>query len=269
MFRSLHSHFLRLTLFILFTCGVSPAADKLSSISAKPTSPDDRFAIGECIVSDDFDQGSDAWKAELEKGGVVEVRNGALEIDVPGGCTVWLKTQLSGPVLISYEATVVSAGGANDRVSDLNCFWMARDARNLDHIFGQARSGKFSDYDQLRCYYVGQGGNSNKTTRFRRYIGEQKNRPLLPEHDLSAKEFLLTPNVSQTIQLVAAGGVIGYYRDGRRIFAYDDPQPYTSGWFAFRTVTNHLRLKNFRVHRLTIREGAKLSAPTANPSAEN
>lgn len=261
-------HFFRLIFFVFLTCWLSLRAAEISSPVATgiaQTSPDPRFAVGECIISDDFDHGLDAWISELEKGGTVAVREGALEIDVPGGCTVWLKTQLSGRVMISYEATVVSAGGPNDRVSDLNCFWMARDARSPDDILGHARSGKFSDYDQLRCYYVGQGGNSNKTTRFRRYIGESKNRPLLPEHDLSAKEFLLTPNVSQTIQIIAADGVIGYYRDGRRIFAYDDPQPYTSGWFAFRTVTNHLRLKNFRVYRLTVSEDAKPPSATATP----
>lgn len=215
-----------------------------------PASPDPRFTPGEVLVRDDFDRGAERWQWELEKGGTVTVSNGVLEIDVPGGCTVWLKSPLAGPVLISYEATVIGDGGPNDRVSDLNCFWMARDARSPGDVFATPRSGRFSDYDRLRCYYVGQGGNANTTTRFRRYIGEAGNRPLRPEHDLSAKEFLLTPNVSQRIQLVAAGSVIGYYRDGRLLFTHDDPQPYTSGWFAFRTVTSHIKVRNFQVHRL-------------------
>lgn len=234
--------------------------------AARPVSPDPRYTVSELLAQDDFDHGLELWKAELEKGGTVVARDGALEIDVPGGCSVWLKTALSGPVLITYDATEVSAGGPNDRVSDLNCFWMARDSRALDDIFGHARNGKFSDYDQLQCYYVGQGGNSNTTTRFRRYVGEKGNRPLRPEHDLSAREFLLVPNVSQTIQLIAAGGVIGYYRDGRQIFSYDDPQPYTSGWFAIRTVTNHLRVKKFRVYRLKLqREAVSTPASASKP----
>ena len=219
-------------------------------VPAEVVSPDASFQIGEQLAEDDFQGDLAAWQWELEQGGVVQAREGGVEIDVPGGCTVWLKQPLTGPVLISYEATLIGAGGPNDRVSDLNCFWMAQDARSPGDLFATPRSGKFSDYDQLRCYYVGHGGNSNTTTRFRRYIGEKGNRPLRSEHDLTAPEFLLVPNVSQTIQLVAAGGVVGYYANGRRLFAYDDPEPYTRGWFAIRTVTSHFRVKNFRVHRL-------------------
>ncbi|MBK8477138.1 MAG: Tat pathway signal sequence domain protein [Opitutaceae bacterium] len=215
-----------------------------------PASPDSRFTVGELLASDDFSGDLGRWRPELESGGIVAVRDGALEIDVPGGCSVWFALPLEGPLLITYEATAVSAGGPNDRVSDLNCFWMANDTRSPGDLLATPRSGKFADYDQLRCYYVGLGGNGNTTTRFRRYIGERGNRPLLPEHDLSAKEFLLGPNARQTIQLVAAGDTIGYYRDGRRLFAYEDPAPYMRGWFALRTVASHFEIRHFRVHRL-------------------
>ncbi|HEX2855612.1 MAG TPA: DUF6250 domain-containing protein [Opitutaceae bacterium] len=236
--------------FVLLILALPLRSDARELAAPAMRSPDPRFILGELLASDDFSRGLDLWQWELEKGGSVTARDGALEIDVPGGCTVWLKAPLSGATLISYEATMISAGGPNDRVSDLNCFWMARDARNPDDLFAVARSGKFSDYDQLRCYYVGHGGNTNTTTRFRRYIGEKGNRPIRPEHDLTAKEFLLVPNATQTIQLIAAGPVIGYYRDGRQLFACDDPAPYTGGWFAFRTTASHLKVKNFRVHRL-------------------
>ncbi|HSV16704.1 MAG TPA: DUF6250 domain-containing protein [Tepidisphaeraceae bacterium] len=191
------------------------------------------------------------WSSELESGGTVAAADAQLAIDVPAGCTVWFKPMLSGPVMIEYEATAISAGGANDRVSDLNCFWMARDSRSPNDIFGAKRSGKFSDYDALRTYYVGQGGNGNTTTRFRRYIGESKNRPLLPEHDLRGREDMLTPNVPQTIRLIANGSIVQYYRDGKRVFDFQDPQPYTSGWFALRTTKNHMTVRQFRVYRLT------------------
>jgi hypothetical protein len=127
---------------------------------------------------------------------------------------------------------------------------MAQDARSLGHIFDTPRTGQFEDYNQLLTYYVGQGGNANTTTRFRRYIGSATTRPLLPEHDLSAPEFLLTSNARQKIQLVACGPLIQYYRDGRKVFEYNDPAPYTQGWFAFRTTQSHLILENFSIHRL-------------------
>jgi Domain of unknown function (DUF6250) len=161
------------------------------------------------------------------------------------------KHKLSGPLAIEYQAKMIQSGGPHDRVSDLNCSCMAGDARSPDDFFATQRSGKFSDYDQLRTYYVGQGGNSNTTTRFRRYIGKQDLRPLLPEHDLAAPQFLLRPNVSQTIRLVAAAGQTQYLRDGKLIFDFHDPEPYTRGYFGFRTTYSHVELRHFRVYRPT------------------
>src|SRR5271170_3630947 len=87
---------------------------------------DKRYRVGELIQSDDFHD-LHQWSSELEKGGKVVAEDGRLEIDVPAGATVWFKPRLTGPVFIQYDATVVSKGGVNDRVSDLNCFWMATD----------------------------------------------------------------------------------------------------------------------------------------------
>ena len=232
-------------LSISVTARAQTAADHSAAIAAEF-----HATVGRLLASDDFTHGLDQWKTELEKGGEVTAKDGRLDIAVPAGATIWLKTPLEGSVLIEYEATAVKAGGDNDRVSDLNCFWMARDARNPADLFATHRTGAFAYYDQLTCYYVGLGGNTNTTTRFRRYIGEKGNRPILPEHDLTAPEFLLRPNVAQTITLVAFGNEIAYYRDGRRLFSYHDPEPYRSGWFALRTTWNHLVIRNLRIHSL-------------------
>lgn len=215
-----------------------------------PPSPNPEFRVGERIAADDFHAGLHRWRAELETGGRVVAAAGVLELDVPGGCTLWFRQPFSGAVLISYEARAVSRGGTNDRVSDLNCFWMARDARSPADLFATTRSGRFADYDPLRCYYVGLGGNGNTTTRFRRYVGEPGHRPLRPEHDLSAPGDLLQPNAWQKIDLIAASEVVEFYRDGRRLLGHHDAAPYTSGWFGLRTVASHLEVRNFRVHRL-------------------
>lgn len=201
------------------------------------------------IHSDDFRHGLSRWSSELEKGGRVEASDGTLVIDVPGGCTVWFNPLLEGPLEIRYEATVVSAGGKNDRVSDLNCFWMARDARSPDDLFATRRSGRFADYNPLIGYYVGYGGNANTTTRFRRYIGDLELRPLLPEHDLRDPPHLLEPNRTYRIRLVADGSTIQFWRDDECVFDFHDPHPYTSGWFGFRTVASHLRIERFEVLR--------------------
>jgi hypothetical protein len=239
-----------------FLCGLAAILGIADSLWAQPTtapSSDPRYFIAEEIFAEDFNRPIDQnWTIELAKGGTVQARDGKLEIDVPAGCTVWLRKQLEGPILIQYDATEIKAGGPNDRVSDLNCFWMATDARSPGGgIFDVKRTGVFEDYNQLRCYYVGQGGNTNTTTRFRRYIGSPTTRPILPEHDLTAQKYLLTPNVKQRIQLVACGDLIQYFRDGEKIFEYTDPQPYTRGWFAFRTTINHMIFENFHVYRLS------------------
>jgi len=207
------------------------------------------FLMAMTLFSDDFRHGVDRWVAELERPGRVEARAGVLTIDVPAGCTLWFREELQSPVTIEYQARMVKAGGVNDRVSDLNAFWMATDVRSPGGIFGITRSGAFADYNQLRTYYVGQGGNSNTTTRFRRYVGDAENRPLLPEHDLRSADVLLRPNVWQTVRLVAAGGRVQYYRDGRLIFDFHDPEPYARGWFGFRTTQSHVELRRFRVFR--------------------
>jgi hypothetical protein len=207
--------------------------------------------LGAVIASDDFKAGLAQWTVELEQPGSVRAADGVLDIDVPAGATLWFKHELTAPVAIVFNASAVSAGGPNDRVSDLNTFWMATN-KGGSAPYTQPRSGKFAGYNDLLTYYVGLGGNSNTTTRFRRYIGDPVNRPLLPEHDLSNAKALLAPNKKQTIMLIAQGSGIEYWRDGVRLLHYDDRVPYTRGWFAIRTVQSHLRIEALRVHRLPL-----------------
>ncbi len=228
----------------------------LTLLATRPSdSLEQQFSIGKQLYSDDFETDSGQWVSELEKGGSIAPGGGKLDIDVPAGASVWFKPMLRGAILIQYEATVIKAGGSNDRVSDLNCFWMARDFRNPDDLFAVARTGKFEDYNRLLTYYVGLGGNGNSTTRFRRYIGDPVLRPLLPQYDLRGSENMITPNVGQLIQLVACDQIVQYYRDGHRIFDFHDGLPYTSGWFAFRTTKNHMEIRHFRVFMLTPNAG--------------
>jgi hypothetical protein len=187
------------------------------------------------------------WRVEAEQ--PARVRFGdVIDIDTPSGLSLWLGRELIGPVSIEFDALAVSEGGANDAVSDLNAFWMARDPGVRDgSVFARKRSGAFAQYDDLQTYYVGIGGNRNTTTRFRRYIGEPGNRPLRPEHDLSGAENLLVPNRWTHVRLIADGRQIAVERDGRRIFELDDAQPYERGWFALRTTKSHLRIRNLRI----------------------
>ncbi len=192
----------------------------------------------------EFDASLSRWRVEQSAGGSVRAENGMLVIEDVAGCTVWLQQKLTAPVEISYEVTVVEKGGPHDRASDVNCFWMAGEAGS--NAAPKPRSGRFGDYDTLQTYYVGMGGNYNTTTRFRRYAGGGP-RPLRPEDDLREKKFLLEPNHTYRIRVVARDGVAEYWRDGERIFAFHDPEPLTEGWFGFRTVKSHLEIRNLRI----------------------
>ena len=206
---------------------------------------------GGLLHRDDFDRDLSSWVIEQGPGGTTKLVDGALEIDDATGCTVWFREKLTGSVRIEFDATLIKQGGPNDRVSDLNCFWMATDPAHPGDLFfnSRARGGIFKNYDALRLYYVGYGANDNTTTRFRRYPGDGT-KPLLPEHDLSAPQFMNVANRTVKIQLVAAGGKIQFLRDGELVLGFTDSAPFTTGWFGFRTVRNHMRLDNFRVYRL-------------------
>ena len=198
------------------------------------------------IYQNDFKHGLADFAIEAEQPAGVTTRDGALILDAPAGLTVWLKRRLTGPTVIEYDATAISAGGPNDRVSDLNCFWMAADPATPDRLPGP-RTGKFADYDTLRTYYVGYGGNANTTTRFRRYIGTPGNRPIRPQDEFTDTPHLLVANQSVHLKLVADGSRIEFWRDGERLFELNDAEPYRDGYFAFRTVKSRLEIRNLRL----------------------
>ncbi len=190
------------------------------------------------------------WTIEAEDPATrVTERAGVIDIDTAKGLTLWWREPVSAPVVISFEAMAVSEGGTNDRVSDLNAFWMAHEDDGRP-VLAHRRSGAFAEYDTLRTYYVGIGGNRNSTTRFRRYVGRAGNRPLLVDHDKREAADMLVPNRWTRIRLIADGHAIAVYRDGRRLFTLDDPAPYTRGHFGLRTTWSHLRIRHVSiVHR--------------------
>ncbi|NME66769.1 DUF6250 domain-containing protein [Flammeovirga aprica] len=192
------------------------------------------------------------WVAEIQQkeGSNIQFKDNTLDIDVSKGATVWFNQKLKGDVVIQYDITIVDGGGDNDEVSDMNCFWMFTDPYQPDGDlqFGHSsRTGWFKTYHKLQGYYVGLGGYRNTRTRFRRYDGNF-DRPLLPEHDLRDKKFMIIANKTYTVTLVAKGEKVQYYRDDQLIFDIKDDAPYREGWFAFRTLINHMRIENFKVY---------------------
>ncbi|MET7680542.1 DUF6250 domain-containing protein [Streptomyces sp. NPDC005423] len=198
------------------------------------------------LARDDFRHGTGQWRTELEQGGSATAKGGVLDVDVPAGASVWFKRPFSGRYEIDFTATPVSAGGVNDRVSDLNTFWNARDTRSPENLFATTRSGALADYDYLTTYYAGLGANYDTTTRLRRYVGVAGSRPLV--YDYTSP--LLAANRPNRVRLVSDGEHVQYWDNGELVFDYHDDDPYTSGWFAFRTTWSHFHIADFAVRRI-------------------
>jgi rhamnogalacturonan endolyase len=201
--------------------------------------------IEKIIFSDNFNNGYDTsvWKAEIapEANSSVYPVKGTLMLDTKGGVTVWLNKLLTGNIVIEYKRKVLVRDGINDRLSDLNSFWMAADPRNAN-LF--TRKGVLEEYDSLRLYYVGMGGNTNKTTRFRKYTGSGERR-LIQEYTDSAH--LLVANKEYTIRIIVKDGITQYLADDVVYFTFKDADPLTKGYFGFRSTKSRHEIDDVKV----------------------
>lgn len=199
------------------------------------------------------------WLVESESPDYnINFLNDTVEILAPKGLTLWRKEKMEGDVIIEYDACIMDEGKPGDRLSDLNCFWMASDPQHPDNLWKRTgwRKGIFRHYYSLQMYYVGFGGNHNSTTRFRRYDGnyEQVEKDnILPAvlTEYTNKEDLLEPNKWYRIKIINSGHKISYYINGKRLVDFRDPNPLHSGWFGFRTTLARARITNF-TYRITI-----------------
>ncbi len=211
------------------------------------------------LYQDVFDQDLSQWVIEQNSDKtILHANKQQLEIIAPQGLTIWFKQKLSGDIRICYDAMIIRARGKYDRVSDLNCFWMASDPQSPDNFFSRSqwRNGVFGNYYSLSQYYVGYGGNNNTTTRFRKYNGNYqqfKNKKIRPEiiQEYTDSAHLITPNRWSHISIEVKGNSMSYYFNKELLFDFNDPTPYKTGYFGFRTVKNHVILKNFRVYRFS------------------
>lgn len=201
--------------------------------------------VGKLLYSDNFSTNLDQWASEFAPAdSSIALKQQQLLIDVAGGATVWFRHKLAGNYRLSYRRKVVMAHGRNDRLSDLNQFWMATDPQHAS-VFG--RDGSFAAYDNLRLYYAGIGGNTNSTTRMRKYNGAGE-RSLL--RDLNDKKYLLEANREYRIQIEVYQGCTRLLVDDLEFFSYRDPQPLREGYFAFRTTQSRQAISDFKVVQL-------------------
>jgi len=200
------------------------------------------------IFYDEFtsDLDTSAWKTEIAPlpDSKVHVKNGQLFLDTKGGVTVWLNKRLKGNIRIEYTRKVLVDSGLNDRLSDLNTFWMATDPKNKK-LF--TRSGVLESYDSIKMYYVGMGGNTNSTTRFRKYQGNGE-RSLLKEY--TDKAHLLAANREYHIVIEVINRKVRYIVNGETFFEYNDPLILKEGYFGFRSTKSRQRIGWIKIYQI-------------------
>lgn len=177
------------------------------------------------------------WAVESPDPGAVRFFGDTILLDSKAGVTLWWRQELDGNYEVEYTRTVLVDSGANDRVSDMNQFWMAS-AQPFQ------RSGVFESYDDLSMYYLGLGGNYNSTSRFRKYDG-LGNKPLLDSSD-----FRLAPNHPYTVRTRVYQGVVEVEVNGQKVLKFTDPDPLKKGYFGLRTTWSRQRITNFKIRRL-------------------
>lgn len=200
------------------------------------------------IFVDDFNGKLDTsiWKTEIapQPNSTVYLKNDQMFLDTKGGITVWLNKKLKGNIRIEYSRKVLVDRGANDRLSDFNSFWMATDPKN-ENLF--TRDGVLESYDSLRMYYVGMGGNTNKTTRFRKYQGNGE-KTLLKEY--TDKTHLLEANKEYRITIEVIDGTVRYIVNGETYFEYKDPSVLKEGYFGFRSTKSRQSIDWIKVYQI-------------------
>jgi len=203
------------------------------------------------LFSDDFEHALDTtvWVSEIapQPNSRVYTTGGSLVLDTKGGVTVWLKKRLQGNIRIEYDRMVPAppAGSSgNERLSDFNQFWMATDPHN-SNLF--TRNGVLEAYDSLLLYYIGMGGNSNKTTRFRKYGGNGERR-LLQEYTDSSH--LLQAGKTYHISTVVKDGTTQFYVNGVLYFSFTDPSPLKEGYFGFRSTKSKQFIEGIKIYRV-------------------
>jgi|GEM_PF-1512116 Domain of Unknown Function (DUF1080). len=211
------------------------------------------------LYSDSFVSVYQNWVPEAEGAYSLQYlqADSSLDIKTSRGLTLWYRQPLEGDYRIFYEAFVVDKGDSLDRVSDLDCFWMASDPRSPDSLFNRMefRKGAVGRNYSLQLYNMSVGGNSNTLTRFRRFNGnyddfhqEMKRPDVLCEY--RDKAHLISPNHWYTIEIRMKQGRIQYLLDGETLVDFVDSAPLLKGWFGVRSSENHLRIRNFKVYKL-------------------
>lgn len=220
---------------VLFSCSTLPKNNKPPVIDES-----------KLLFQADFSRlDEQLWKVEMESKGQSNVRaaDNQLILNTFGGVTVWLNKPLTGDYIIRYKRGFFLNGDVNDRLSDLNQFWLAFDPHNAS-LF--TRSGALAEYDNLNLFYMGIGGNYNGTTRFRWYDGTGERR-LLQEYLTS--DYLLQDALEYEVITEVKNRHTRVWVNGKLFFDSKIHHEHEFGYFGFRSTYSHQYIKDFSIYR--------------------
>lgn len=198
----------------------------------------------------------DNWVIEDASGNaIITVNKNEFDIIAPDGLTLWYDKKLTGSYKVSYDAMMPMNGSHYERLSDLNCFWGAKDPLYPDDFYERSewRNGIFKNYNSLNLFYVGYGGNHNSTTRFRQYHGkyfeqdDAKVKPILFEY-IDGDE-LLKPDKWYHIDIIVTTTTTRFMMNGELLFAHQITTGEGDGYFGLRLFNNHTIFTNFTVEQ--------------------
>ncbi|MGF1637855.1 MAG: DUF6250 domain-containing protein [Cyclobacteriaceae bacterium] len=120
MKKSLLVNILQYSMYVFLLIAVD--MPRLKAQGSKRITLNDSLMLEARLIFKEGFKNLNTWQVEQQAGGKVIVREGKLEIEDKGGCTVWLKKELLQPIMIEYDVEVIDLGGPYDRVSDLQLF---------------------------------------------------------------------------------------------------------------------------------------------------
>ncbi|MFT4202905.1 MAG: DUF6250 domain-containing protein [Chitinophagaceae bacterium] len=180
-------------------------------------------------------------EAQVPDSTFLEWKDDQLVVDSKAGTTIWFKSKLSGHYTIEYDRQFLFSDVHYPRLSDLNQFWAALSKTGLAP-FG--KNGSLEAYNGLVLYYMGFGGNSNSTTRFRRYDGSG-NRILLKE--FLDEKFLLQKDKLYHVKTEVNGPRTRVWIDDQLLFDYTDRTDIPAGYFGLRLTWSAQQVSHFTV----------------------
>ncbi|MFC2076686.1 DUF6250 domain-containing protein [candidate division KSB1 bacterium] len=184
------------------------------------------------------------------EGGEPKIDDGELCLDGRGPSILWCRIPFRGKISIEYTARAILGLGGNDRLSDLNFYWMtSHRSKQMDvqQFFESRSAGELDPDGNYRAYRLENGGDDNRVTRLVRFDPDSGRTVLVEYRD---RNLLLEPNQDYRYRLLIGYWLLEVYRDDELVLRIDDPNLITPGYFGLASQDSHVHFDNVRVDYL-------------------